>query len=175
MVLQFGKVSQKLLARVGQGSEYYCPVCCTSQATRLKTFSYLLQLKEETFVESCSTHHFCCCAISDRCTVARWALCYKFIPKQLCLQFLVLQKRFKLDGFFVVVFFFPRLYRMLLELVHQLRLSSNGSLVTYQILRSGELLFLIHITRQTRPQSMNYSTSFLAIQHFLQGTYLSFT
>lgn len=105
MVLQFGKVSQELLARVGQGSEYYCPVCYTSQATRLKTFSYLLQLKEETFVESCSTHHFCCCAISDRCTVARWALCYKFIPKQLCLQFLVLQKRFKLDGFFVVVFF----------------------------------------------------------------------
>ena len=59
---------------------------------------------------------------------------------------------------------------MLLRLGHQLHLSSTGSHVTYQTLKSGALSFLIPSTYQTRLQSMNFSISSSVIQPSLQGT-----
>ena len=66
--------------------------------------------------------------------------------------------------------FLARLYWTLPRIGHQLHLLFSGFLVTFQILTSGDRLFLIHSTRPTKQQSTNYSISSLAIQHFLQGT-----
>lgn len=64
---------------------------------------------------------------------------------------------------------------MLLRVDHQLRLLFSGFLVTFQILTSGDPLFLIRSICPIRQQSTNYSISSLVIQHSLQGTVIHAT
>ena len=67
-------------------------------------------------------------------------------------------------------FFLARLYWTFPRIGHRHHLLFSGFLVTFQILTSGDRLFLIHSTRPTKQQSTNYSINSLAIQLFLQGT-----